>query len=107
VATMMIEIDDAGRRDRVLRELGGIDRRVAITVAGETIAAVPESDVERTTKDGKTSSVHFLRFPFADSQVAAFRTPGARVLLSVSHPKYDHMAAIPQPVRAALAEDFT
>src|SRR5512144_2098198 len=58
VATMMIEIDDPARRDRVLRELAGIEKAVAFTVAGETLAAVPESDVERTTKDGKISSVH-------------------------------------------------
>ena len=66
VATMMIEIDDPGRRDRMLRGLGGIESTAAFTVAGETITAVPESDVERTTKDGKTSSVHFLRFVFSE-----------------------------------------
>ncbi len=64
VATMMIEIDDPGRRDRMLRRLGGIESTAAFTVAGETITAVPESDIERTTKEGKTSSVHFLRFRF-------------------------------------------
>ena len=107
VATMMIEIDDPGRRDRMLRRLGGIESTAAFTVAGETITAVPESDIERTTKEGKTSSVHFLRFAFSDSQIAAFRTPGARVVLSISHPNYDHMAALPEPVRVALAQDFT
>ena len=106
VATMMIEIDDPGRRDRMLRRLGGIEGAAAFTVAGETITAVPESDIERTTKDGKTSSVHFLKFAFSNSQIAAFRTPRARVLLSVAHPDYDHMAVLPEPVRAALAEDL-
>jgi hypothetical protein len=106
VATMMIEIDDPRRRERVLRELGGIENTVAFAVAGKTVAAVPEKDIERTTKDGKTSSVHFLRFPFTDAQVAAFRADGARVVLALSHPGYDHMAALPDPVRAALAQDF-
>ena len=106
VATMMIEIDDPGRRDRMLRELAGIEKAVAFTVAGETVTAVPESDVERTTKDGKTSSVHFLRFPFTDAQVSAFRADRARVLLALSHPRYDHIAALPEPVRATLARDF-
>ena len=106
VATMMIEIDDPARRDRVLRELAGIEKAVAFTLAGESVAAVPESDVERTTKDGKTSSVHFLRFPFTDAQVAAFRADGARVLLALSHPGYDHIAALPEAVRATLAQDF-
>src|SRR5512147_3292306 len=106
VATMMIEIDDPGRRDRVLRELAGIEKSVAFTLAGETVAAVPERDVERTTKDGKSSSVHFLRFAFTDAHVAAFRADGARVVLAVSHPGYDHMAALPDRVRKALAQDF-
>lgn len=106
VATMMIEIDDPGRRDRMLSRLGGLEATATLTVAGEMISAVAETDVERTTKDGKTSSVHFLRFPLSDAQIAAFRTPGARVLLSVAHPDYDHMAALPEPVRAALADDF-
>ena len=106
VATMMIEIDDAGRRDRVLRELGGIEKSTSIDIAGETIAAVPETDVERTTPDGKTSSVHFIRFPFTDARVAAFRSAGARPVLGFSHPHYQHMAAIAEPVRAALAGDF-
>ncbi|MFO1145211.1 MAG: DUF3501 family protein [Rhodospirillales bacterium] len=73
VATMMIEIDDAPRRDRVLRQLGGIEKTAAIEIGGKTIAAVPETDIERTTPDGKTSSVHFVRFPFTDAEVAAFR----------------------------------
>jgi hypothetical protein len=106
VATMMIEIDDPRRRDRVLRELGGIENAITLTVAGETIAAVPERDVERTTKDGKTSSVHFFKFPFSDSQAEAFRAPGARVVLALFHPDYDHMAALPEVVRTSLAQDF-
>jgi hypothetical protein len=106
VATMMIEIEDPGRRGRILATLGGIDRQVAIEVAGHRVAAVPEGDEERTTEAGKTSSVHFLKFPFMPAQIAAFRTPGARVVLAVSHPSYDHMAALPEAVRAELAGDF-
>lgn len=106
VATMMIEIDDAVRRDAVLRQLGGIDKTVTLTIGDEVITAIPESDIERTTPDGKTSSVHFLRFPFTEGQVAAFRNPGERAVLGLSHPAYGHMALIPEAVRAALAEDF-
>jgi hypothetical protein len=106
VATMMIEIEDAARRARVLGELGGVEQTISFTVNGETIAAVPEADVERTTASGKTSSVHFLRFPFTDAMVEAFRAPAARVLLSISHPKYDHAAAVPGEVREALSKDF-
>jgi hypothetical protein len=108
VATMMIEIADTDRRDRTLRQLGGIEQAVTLAVGadGPPIRAVPTDDAERTTPEGKTSSVHFLKFPFTAAQVAAFRTAGTRCLLAVAHPGYDHIAAIPEPVRDALAQDF-
>jgi hypothetical protein len=106
VATMMIEIDDAIRRDAVLRQLGGIDKALTLTIGDETIAGIPESDIDRTTADGKTSSVHFLRFPFTEEQIKAFSSPGTRAVLGFCHPAYGHMALIPEAVRAALAEDF-
>jgi hypothetical protein len=106
VATIMIEIDDPVRRARVLGELGGIENAISLSFGGESVAAVPESDVERTTEAGKTSSIHFLRFPFTPPQIEAFRRDGARVVLGIAHPHYDHMAALPEPVRTALAADF-
>lgn len=106
VATMMIEIDEPVRRARVLGELGGIEQTVSLRFAGETINAVPEDDVERTTEAGKASSVHFLKFPFTAGQVEVFRRPGTRAVVAISHPKYDHAAALPEEVRLALAKDF-
>jgi hypothetical protein len=106
VATMMIEIDDPGRRARVLAELGGVEEWVFFELSGARVPAVAEGDVERTTSDGKTSSVHFLKFPFSPEQIAAFRTPGSRILLGIDHPKYAHLAVLPEAVREALARDF-
>jgi hypothetical protein len=106
VATMMIEIDDPVRRDKVLRGLGGIESTVSLVVADETVGAVPETDVERTKADGKTSSIHFLKFPFSRAQIDAFRRHQSRVVLAIAHPRYDHMAALPKEVVSALAADF-
>ncbi|AWK86030.1 DUF3501 family protein [Azospirillum thermophilum] len=106
VATLMLEIDDPVRRHALLSRLGGIERHVGIELNGETIAARPEAEVERTTAEGKTSSVHFLHFDFTDAQAAAFRTPGARIVVGITHPDYGHLAVMPEPVRAALAGDF-
>jgi len=106
VATFMIEIGDADRRARVLSGLGGIEETITLSVGGETIAARAEADIDRTTADGKASSVHFLHFPFTKAQIAAFRTPGAEVTLAIGHADYRHMAVLPEPVRAALAQDF-
>ncbi len=106
VATFMIEIDDPDRRRRILGRLGGIEETAFITVGGETIAGVPEADQDRTTAEGKASSVQFVHFPFAAAQIAAFRTPGAQVVLGLRHENYSHMAVLPEAVRQALSADF-
>lgn len=105
-ATVMFEIDDPVRRARVLATLGGIEHAMWLRVAGETIKGVAEEDQERTSEAGKASSVHFVHFPFSPVQIAAFRRPGTEVLAGFSHANYGHMAVMPEPVRAALANDF-
>lgn len=106
VATVMFEIDDEVRRRRVLSTLGGIEHKMFIKVGGETVKGVAEDDVDRTTADGKASSVQFVHFPFTDAQVAAFRASGAEIVVGFSHENYPHMTAMPEAVRTALAKDF-
>ena len=108
VATLMFEIADPDRRTALLSKLGGVEDTVSLEVAGAKIAAVAdrEDGVERTRSDGKTSSIHFLHFPFQANQIAAFREPGARIIAAIDHPEYAHMAVLPEAMRQALAEDF-
>ena len=106
VATLMFEIEDEDRRARELGRLGGVEGSVSLTVGGETIGAIAETDVERTKPDGRTSSVHFLHFPFTPAQVAGFRNEGARVVLASGPENYAHMAVLHESARAALAADF-
>ncbi len=106
VATLMLEIPDPVQRAATLGKLGHIERHIFFEIDGARISAVAETDVERTKDDGKTSSVHFLRFPFSSGQIAAFRKEGARILLGLDHAHYGHMAILPEPVRAALSADF-
>jgi hypothetical protein len=106
VATFMIEIDDPLRRARVLATLGGIEETTFIEMNGERIAGAAEADQDRTNAEGKASAVQFVHFPFTDAQVAAFRAPGARVLIGLSHQNYGHIAVMPESVREELARDF-
>ena len=105
-ATFMIEIEDADRRLATLKKLGGIENTVTLAFAGETAKAVPHDDAERTTEDGKTSSVHFFAFPFGAAQIEKFKKPGTEVVLAIRHPGYAHMAILPEATRAELARDF-
>ena len=107
ITTLMLEIDDPVRRERELYRLAGIEDTITLEVSGSTVAGQPiEDEVARTTEDGKTSSIHFLRFPFTLAEAARFCTPGTRVLLGVAHPAYGHLAVMPEETRAALAEDL-
>lgn len=106
VATVMFEIDDAERRDRLLSVLGGVEETMSMEFAGETVLGVPEDDVERSRADGKASSVQFLHFPFTRDQIAGFRGAGTRVTVGIGHEQYGHLAVMPEAMRAVLAEDF-
>ena len=106
VATVMFEINDPARRASVLARLGGIENHVFLDIAGQRIRGEPDPTRENTSPEGKASSVQFLRFPFTDDQIARFKTPGAQAIAGFDHPNYGHMAVLPEPVRAALAEDF-
>jgi hypothetical protein len=104
IATFMLQIEDAVQRDKILRTLGGIEEAVTLHVDGEIIKATPAEYEDRTTPDGKTSSVHWLRFRFTDAQTARFKS--GKVVLEIAHPNYGHMAVIPDAVKAELAKDF-
>ncbi len=106
VATMMIEIDDERPRRRILATLGHVEDTFELRFAGQTVKGVPEDDIDRTTAEGKTSSVHFLHFSFTPEQKKAFATPGTEVMVAITHHNYRHMALLSEDSRAALSSDF-
>ena len=106
VATVMFEIDDEVRREATLARLGGVEDTFFIQVGSEKAMGVPEGDVERTRDDGKTSSVHFLRFALTADQIARFRDPATQIMIGCDHEQYSHLAGLTPATRAELARDF-
>jgi hypothetical protein len=106
VATFMVEIDEPVLRKKILGQLGGIEQTAFFALDGGRIEGVPEQDTDRTTAEGKASSVQFVHFRFSAAQVERFRAPGTQVSLGFNHPRYGHMAVLPPEVRAELANDF-
>lgn len=106
VATVMFEIDDPVRRETTLARLGGVEDTFFLQVGDSRAPGAPEGDVERTREDGKTSSVHFLRFPLTADQIARFRDPATQILIGSSHEAYSHLAGLTPATRAELAKDF-
>jgi len=106
IATLMLEIEDRVRRATTLLKLGGFEETVSMEVAGVRIQAAPTEYQDRTTPDGKTSSVHWLRFAFTAAQIARFKSGEGCVAIEIAHPNYGHMAVLPAETRAELARDF-
>ena len=106
VATVMLEIEDEARRERLLSRLGGIEERMHIRFDGEDITGVPEQDVDRSTPEGRTSSVHFLHFRMTPEQASRFRTTGGPVIFAIEHPNYRHMAVIPPDMLDEIRQDL-
>jgi hypothetical protein len=106
IVTLMLEIDDPKRRDTMLYRLAGIEESVSLELDGETIKATPTEYDDRTTPDGKTSSVHWVRFVFTPAQIAKFKSGEGRTAIAINHPAYGHIAILPPNVRQELANDF-
>ncbi len=105
-ATLMFEISDEAKRRVVLGQMGGVEETISISIGGERVMAVAEEDLDRTTADGKTSSVHFLHFHFSAEQIAAFRDKSTDVMVRIDHANYGHAAIVGDAVREELAADF-
>lgn len=106
IATLFIEIEEEGRRRRTLATLGHIEEQIILSFGEYRVVAVPEDDVDRTTEDGKTSAVHFLRFPFTPDQAREFKNFGEKATLGVKHENYQHTAVLLDGVKAELASDL-
>jgi hypothetical protein len=106
IATLMLEIEDVNRRNRELYRLAGIEESTFIELGQERIPGTPTDYDERTTPDGKTSSVHWVRFVFIPEQIVRFKDAAFPAILGVAHPAYGHMAVLPREIRAELAKDF-
>lgn len=106
VATIMLEIEDPIRRANSLARLGGIEDRFFIQVGDEKVFGAPEGDVERTRDDGKTSSVHFVRFALSPAHVTVFRAPTTQIMIGCDHEGYAHLAVLSPAARAELARDL-
>jgi hypothetical protein len=107
VATFMVEIDDLERRFRTLSSLGGIEQHIWLHINDTKIQATPETDIDRTDENGKTSAVHFIRFRLKVDQIMQFQQPNQNVIFEITHPNYSHKTLLNENQREALALDLT
>ena len=106
VATLMFEIDNEKKRKDFLNSVGGIEERIFIEIDKEKIFAKPEDDTERTSDDGKASSVHFIHFHFSKSQIESFTNNDNNVIIGFDHKNYSHFSQLSKESKEELSNDF-
>ena len=104
-ATLMFEIDNPVSRAAFLGKVGGIEKEVFMKVGGEKIKAIPEEDVDRTSAEGKASSVQFIHFKFTDEQIVKFKNT-SEVEIGIDHSEYSHITKLGSATVKSLIADF-
>ena len=106
-ATLMFEIDNPVSRAAFLGKVGGIEETVFMKINGEKIKAVPEEDVDRTSTEGKASSVQFIHFNFTDDQIEKFQSNSSEIELGIDHKEYSHTTKLSAENISSLSADFS
>ena len=106
-ATLMFEIDNPISRAAFLGKVGGIEETVFMKINGEKIKAVPEEDVDRTSAEGKASSVQFIHFNFTDDQIEKFQSNSSEIELGIDHKEYSHTTKLSEENISSLSADFS
>ena len=105
-ATLMFEIDNPVSRATFLGKVGGIEEKVFMKVDGEIVKAVPEEDVDRTSAEGKASSVQFIHFKFNDEQIKKFKSNSSLIEVGIDHDEYSHSTKLNDATVKSLSADF-
>ena len=106
-ATLMFEIDNPISRAAFLGKVGGIEETVFMKINGEKIKAIPEEDVDRTSAEGKASSVQFIHFNFTDDQIAKFKSKETEIEIGIDHKEYSHTTKVSVENKKSLSADFS
>ena len=106
VATLMFEIDNPISRATFLGKVGGIEEKIFMKIDGEFVNAVPETDVDRTSSEGKASSVQFIHFKLNNDQISKFNLSGSNIELGIDHKEYSHTTKLTENNIKPLSADF-
>ena len=106
-ATLMFEIDNPVSRATFLGKVGGIEEKVFMKINGDIVKAIPEEDVDRTSAEGKASSVQFIHFQLNDKQIEIFKSDKSQIELGIEHKEYSHSTKLSDITVKSLSADFS
>ena len=105
-ATLMFEIDNPLTRGAFLGKVGGIEKKIFMKIDNEEVKAVAEADVDRTSAEGKASSVQFIHFEFNNDQINKIKLGNASIELGIDHKEYTHTTKLNEDNIKSLSADF-
>ena len=105
-ATLFIELTSEAELRQWLPKLVGIERKLGIAIDGDVVMSVPEAQhAAALVRETVTPAVHYVRIPFTEVQVAAFRG-AAEVALVSTHPANEARTVLTRDVRLELRGDL-
>ncbi|MAH88788.1 MAG: hypothetical protein CMJ06_01885 [Pelagibacterales bacterium] len=106
VATVMVEIDTPIKRAEFLGKMGGFEEKIGIMIDNIKIEGKAELDGDRTTADGKASSVQFVHFEFNDENINNIKKNKDKISLCINHHNYKHSTLLNTSTIEELIKDF-
>ncbi len=102
-ATLFVEIPDAVEREKMLVDLDGLEPCFFVEVDGRRFAGNNET---RGVMPGRTTAVHYVKFPVDEAAAAALKGGKARLTLGADHPRYRHAVELSSATVKSLSEDL-
>ena len=106
-ATLMFEIDNPVSRAAFLGKVGGIEEKAFMKIDNEIIKGSSEEDVDRTSAEGKASSVQFIHFKLNNDQISKFKSSSMKIELGIDHKEYSHTTKLTEDSVKSLSTDFS
>ena len=103
-ATMLIEIQEAGKIKDVLDELVGLPKNCVFLRVGEQ-RHYASFDLDQSEED-RISAVQYIKFTLDDASEKFFADVRVPAEIVVDHPHYQHRAALAGAIRESLIDDL-
>ncbi len=101
--TLFVEIPERELRDRMLSELEGLEKSVALSINAEQFPAQGEA---AGVLPGRTTAVHYLKFALSPAAAQAIRAQTANAAVVISHPKHLARSVLSKDTLGSLAQDL-
>ena len=86
--------------------MGGFEEQITFKIHDKVINGKAELDGDRTTADGKASSVQFVHFKFDEEEIEYVKSNLENITISINHTNYRHSAMLNIDTVKELIKDF-